>query len=63
MAREGNEIVLEVKDDGRGLPEGFDPESSTGFGLQLVRMLAEQLNGSFSIRGGEGTTGVVRFKA
>ncbi|HOX13227.1 MAG TPA: GAF domain-containing protein [Spirochaetia bacterium] len=63
VAREGNEIVLEVKDDGRGLPEGFDPESSTGFGLQLVRMLAEQLNGSFSIRGGEGTTGVVRFKA
>ncbi len=47
----------------RDLPEGFDPESSPGFGLQLVRMLAEQLNGSFSIRGGPGTTGVVRFRA
>lgn len=63
LARAGDEIVLEVEDDGRGLPEGFDPESSPGFGLQLVRMLAEQLNGDFSIRGGSGTTGVVRFRA
>jgi len=63
LRREGMEIVLEIRDDGKGLPPGFDPGSSSGFGLQLVRMLAEQLNGSFAMRGGESTTSVVRFRA
>ncbi len=50
----GIEII--VADDGRGLPEGFDPEQSEGFGLRLVRMLLEQLNGTLSIAGGKGTS-------
>ncbi len=36
-------IVLEVTDDGVGLPEGFDPMQDGGLGLRLVRSLANQL--------------------
>ena len=36
-------IVIEVADDGVGLPEGFDPAVDGGFGLQLLRSLAAQL--------------------
>jgi PAS domain S-box-containing protein len=40
------ETVLEVADDGAGLPADFDMEKSRGLGLMLVRMLARQLDGS-----------------
>lgn len=42
------EYMLEVSDTGIGLPDDFSPPSSAGFGLELVHMLTEQLNGSFS---------------
>lgn len=41
---------LTVRDDGPGLPEGFDPSSSGGLGLQLAAALAEQLDGRLSWR-------------
>jgi two-component sensor histidine kinase len=36
-------VVVEVIDDGVGLPEGFDPAVDGQFGLQLLRSLAVQL--------------------
>ena len=36
-------IVVEVVDDGVGLPERFDPAGDGQFGLQLLRSLASQL--------------------
>ncbi len=36
-------IVVEVTDDGVGLPEGFDPAVDGQVGLQLLRSLAAQL--------------------
>ena len=53
--------VLEVRDDGVGMadgPEGHDG----GTGLELVRGLAEQLDGDFSTESGDGGTRcVLRF--
>jgi len=40
--------TLEVRDNGVGLPEGFTPQSAAGFGLGLVQMLAEQLDGTLT---------------
>ena len=65
VGRDGPAVTLAVKDNGVGLPTGFNtgalPGESSGFGLTLVGMLAEQLNGIFTIESGEGTTSVVRF--
>ena len=36
-------VVVEVTDDGVGLPEGFDPTTDGQFGLQLLRSLPAQL--------------------
>ena len=41
--------VLTVRDDGRGLPEGFDVETGKSLGLKIVRTMAIQLGGEFSI--------------
>ena len=46
LGREGpGEIALVVRDDGIGLPPGFSPAESSGFGMMIVRMLADQLQG------------------
>jgi len=37
------EVILQVADDGVGLPEGFDPQKDGGLGMRLVRSLADQL--------------------
>ncbi len=37
-------ILVEVSDDGVGLPDGLDPMESTHLGLRLVRSLAQQLD-------------------
>ena len=42
--------VLTVRDDGRGLPDGFDLEAGKSLGLKIVRTMAGQLGGEFSIR-------------
>jgi two-component sensor histidine kinase len=44
-SRRDDMIVVEVVDDGVGLPEGFDPAVDGRFGLQLLRSLASQLKG------------------
>jgi two-component sensor histidine kinase len=41
--RDGDAIVVDIADDGVGLPEGFDPMTDGGFGLKLTRSLAAQL--------------------
>jgi two-component sensor histidine kinase len=56
--RSADELRVQVVDDGRGLPEGFDPQSSGTLGLQIVRTLAvTELGGRLEIgpRAGGGT--------
>jgi two-component sensor histidine kinase len=42
-------FVIEVADDGVGLPEGFDSAVSSGAGLRLMRALAEQIGGRLDL--------------
>jgi len=55
LRRDPGELALEVSDDGRGLPEGFDP-SSTGLGLSIVSSLVtSDLHGNYTIDGEPGS--------
>jgi PAS domain S-box-containing protein len=63
LDRSGDSVALGVSDDGPGLPEGFDPNSSGGLGWSLIRMLTEEIGGELSFpSGAPGTRVVVRFK-
>lgn len=43
-------LLVTVSDDGRGLPEGFDPRTAGNLGLQIVRTLVEgELGGTFDM--------------
>lgn len=43
---EGGAIRIEVADGGRGLPEGFDADATTGLGLRVVRSIVRQHGGT-----------------
>jgi two-component sensor histidine kinase len=56
VAREGAEAVIDVRDNGVGLPDGFSPENSNGLGLSIVRTLIQtELNGSITMKSDGGT--------
>ncbi len=53
---------LLFQDTGVGLPETIDFEKSESLGLQLIRMLAEQINGKAILERHQGTTFRINFK-
>jgi two-component sensor histidine kinase len=59
---ENGSFTLTVRDDGVGLNRDLDLKDSDSFGLQLVDMLSEQLQGSVSIQRNGGTAFTVQCK-
>ncbi len=51
--------ILQVSDDGVGMPEDISGDT---LGLQLVEILAAQLDGTVDFSGREGTTATMRFE-
>jgi PAS domain S-box-containing protein len=62
LRREGSAVLLEVSDDGVGVPEGVDVRSAGTLGLKLVSILADQLRGRMTLERGAGTRFAVRFE-
>ena len=57
---DGN-LEIEVRDNGIGLSDGFDPKTAQTLGMQLIGILTEQLNGTVSFFNDGGTVAVLRF--
>ncbi|MGO9015359.1 MAG: sensor histidine kinase [Dissulfurispiraceae bacterium] len=53
--------TLIIKDNGVGLPEGFDYREADTLGFQLVDILAGQLGGTLEIKSDKGTEAIVIF--
>ncbi|HSK46947.1 MAG TPA: histidine kinase N-terminal domain-containing protein [Coriobacteriia bacterium] len=61
LRRVPGELVLVVRDNGRGIPEGFDAAKSANLGLTIVRTVVEDdLGGTLSFSAGRGTNVTVR---
>jgi len=54
--------TISVEDDGIGMPETVSFKNSTGFGLQLIQALTQQMNGTIRIERGNGTRIVLEFE-
>ncbi|MHC9538962.1 MAG: PAS domain S-box protein [Vulcanimicrobiota bacterium] len=57
-----NRVTLVIEDNGNGIPESVDIHTSGGFGLMLVGMLVEQLNGTVRIERNGGTAFILEFQ-
>ena len=61
LARSDEHVVIEVIDDGTGLPEGFSLDGSKGLGLSIVQALVTgELGGSIELHSEKGTRVEVR---
>jgi PAS domain S-box-containing protein len=56
-----NRAVVIIEDDGVGIPFSIDIDSTAGFGMQLIRMLTEQIGGRIRIERGKGARFVLEF--
>jgi two-component sensor histidine kinase/CheY-like chemotaxis protein len=54
--------ILEYADNGIGLPANVDTINSTGFGIRLIGLLVDQLQGSVSIDRNHGTRYRIQFR-
>ncbi|MEX0895155.1 MAG: histidine kinase dimerization/phosphoacceptor domain -containing protein [Balneolaceae bacterium] len=67
LLREENEqIQLTVRDNGIGLPNGFDPLEQKTLGMTLVKTLIQQINAEFDVsdpgNGESGTVFIISFE-
>jgi two-component sensor histidine kinase len=61
MRRESADLVIVVRDDGRGMPPDFDTAASGHLGLDIVRTVVEDdLRGTITFAGEHGTTVTIR---
>ena len=56
-----NQVTVVYSDNGPGIPESVDFDNSTGFGMQLIGILVQQLGGSIKIERDEGTRFILEF--
>ena len=61
LCRCDEEVVLAVADNGVGLPADFDWRQAQTLGMQLVKALVSQLNGSLELEQTDGTLFRLRF--
>ncbi len=55
LANDGSRLEVEVRDNGRGFPEGFDIDRTRSLGLSIVRdLVRSQLSGSIAVSSDHG---------
>lgn len=55
MKRREHELLLQVKDNGAGLPAGFDPGNTNSFGYEVIKAFTRKLKARMNIDGANGT--------
>lgn len=61
LETESNHYLLNISDDGIGMPSGFDKKKPGSLGMSLMAGLSEDLEGNFSIENGNGTSIKISF--
>jgi two-component sensor histidine kinase len=58
----GNKFILEVSDNGKGIPAHIKFEDAGTLGMQLIHMLSGQINGKVEVSHYKGTKYVIEFE-
>jgi two-component sensor histidine kinase/streptogramin lyase len=63
LTQNNGEYIMNIKDDGKGIPNEIDIRKTKSLGLRLVRMLSQQLEGDFEFKSDNGTSFELKFAA
>ena len=55
LKKNTDSTVLEIHDNGKGLPKDFNIEKTAGFGLRIVKMLSSEIDADFRLDNHDGT--------
>lgn len=55
MKKNNNELLLQVKDNGVGLPTGFNPDNISSFGYEIIKAFSQKMKARMNIDGSNGT--------
>ncbi len=55
-------VTITIRDNGQGMPQSINFEKSSGYGMQLIRLLANQLGGTIRIERDNGTAFILEFE-
>jgi PAS domain S-box-containing protein len=61
MEKDSFDYILEVSDNGIGIPKDIDIENLNSLGLQLVNILVEQIDGCLELKSDKGTEFTIWF--
>jgi len=61
MKENMQQYELTLSDNGKGLPKDFDIKKTDSFGLRIMKLLTEQLNGTFNLSNSNGVTLQIKF--
>jgi two-component sensor histidine kinase len=62
LRTKGRTVTIQIADDGRGLPSGFDEKRDANLGLELVHTLIGQLDGRIERTAGTGVAYLITFE-
>lgn len=55
MKKNNSELLLQVRDNGGGLPASFDPDSTTSFGYEIIKAFLQKMKARMNIERTDGT--------
>lgn len=61
MKEDHQNLLLSLSDNGKGLPKDFDIQQAETFGLRVMKLLAQQLKGTFKLENINGVTLNIHF--
>ncbi|MBA2613201.1 MAG: sensor histidine kinase [Bacteroidetes bacterium] len=62
LADKESGCILKISDNGKGLPENFENLNQKSMGMELIHILAEQLDANLKIEKTNGTTFIIEMK-
>ena len=61
LSQNQDEVTLQVKDNGSGLPKSINLENPSSLGMTIIKTLTQQLNGNTVVHRSDGTTFTTTF--
>jgi len=55
-------LLLTITDNGKGLPANFDIKNTSSLGMEMMKALSKQLDGSFQVKSNHGVTITIEFQ-